>query len=119
LQVAQAQESLARLDRSLEEAAGASRRSLAAGCSAAELHFAFLLREQMQQLRVQLVDEIRRLESVREDAARAYERALAECDALESLRARQRRAYEVEQARRQQQELDAMFLVQRWHRQKG
>jgi len=114
LQAARAAESLARLDRFLEESAGIDLRSLAAGCMAAELHFAMLLREQLQQLRLQLQSEICRLEAAREEAAHAYERALAEREVLESLRAHQRRACQLEQARRQQQEIDAVFLVQRW-----
>lgn len=119
LHVARAQEALIRLDRFLEESAEVDLRSLAAGCMAADLHFAFLLREQLQQLRVQVQDEIHRLEALRQEAAQAYERALAEREVLESLRARQHRAYQMEQARRQQQEIDAAFLVQRWHTRKG
>jgi flagellar FliJ protein len=113
--VARAQEALTRLDGFLEESAAIDSRSLAAGCMAADLHFAMLLREQLQQLRVQLQEEIRRLEALHEEAAHAYEQALAEREVLESLSARQRRAYQLEQARRQQQEIDAVFLVQRWH----
>ncbi len=119
LQVARAQEALARLDRLLEESAGIDLHSLAAGCMAADLHFAVLLREQLHRLRIQLRDEIRRLEALRQEAAYAYERALAEREVLESLRAHQRRTYQLEQARRQQQEIDAVFLVQRWHTRKG
>ncbi len=41
--------------------------------------------------------------------------AYREREVLETLRARERRAYQQEQSRRQQRELDAAYLLQRWH----
>lgn len=114
LNVIKAQKTLAQLETFIEESAKTDARSLASGRSAAELHFAFLLRERLQQLRVHLQGEIQRLEMVREQAAGVYEQALHEREALEALEARRRREYQIEQARRQQQEIDAAFLLQRW-----
>ena len=114
-----AQDTLAHLDRFLAESKLADAASLAAGRTAAELQFADLLREQLNQLRLQFEEEVRRLEGLREQTARAYQQAYREREALETLRAHQLRTYHVEQLRRQQRELDAAFLLQRWHRRSG
>ena len=111
-----AQDSLAHLDRFLAESELADAAALAAGRTAAELQFASLLREQLDQLRLRLAAEVQRLESLREQAARAYQQAYREREALETLRAHQLRAYQAEQSRRQQRELDAAFLLERWHK---
>ncbi|HUB02758.1 MAG TPA: flagellar FliJ family protein [Terriglobales bacterium] len=119
LNLARAEDTLAELERFLEESAYSDSRSLAAGRVAAELHFASVLREQLERSRVQLQDGIRALDRVRRQAAIAYQHALNAREALETLRDQQRRIYEREQARREQQEVDTAYLVQRWYRQKG
>jgi len=119
LNVAQAQKTLAQLETFLDQSVNADAHSLTSGCRAAELHFAGLLRERLQQLRVQLEGEVRRLETLREQAAQAYEQALREREALDALQARRRREYQIEHARRQQREIDAAFLLQRWHSHQG
>jgi flagellar export protein FliJ len=116
LQVSRAQETLAKLERSLSDSAQSESTGLIAGCTAAELQFASVLRENMQHFRQELLSDIRKLELLRQQAAGAYHQAYREREVLESLRARQRRAYQQEQLRRQQKELDAAYLLQRWHR---
>ena len=119
LQLARTQDTVAHLDRFLVESALADAASLAAGRTGAELQFAAMLREQLQQLRVRLQEEVRRLELARQQAAAAYQQAFREREVLESLRTRQHRAYQVEQARREQRRLDAAYLLQRWHHRGG
>lgn len=119
LQLARARETLVQLERFLADSALADAASLAAGRTAAELQFASLLRDQFRELRLQLQGEVRRLEELRQLAAQAYQQAYREREVLETLRARQRRAYQLEQARCQQQELDAAYLLQRWHHRDG
>jgi len=119
LQVARARETLAGLERFLADSALADAHSLAAGRRAAELQFATLLREQLRQFRLQLQEEVRRLEEVRQRAQQAYEQAFREREVLETLRARQRREYQLEQARHEQQQLDAVYLLQRWRNRKA
>ncbi len=119
LQLDRARETLARLESFLADSAVADSAGLATGRTAAELQFAGLLREQFGQFRLQLQEEVRRLDVLREQAVQAYQQAFREREVLESLRDRQRRAYQVEQARRQQQELDATHLLQRWHHRNG
>ena len=115
LQVSRAQETLAQLERSLAAAVQSDSRRLAAGCTAAELQFALVLRENRRRFRQELQSELSRLELLRQQAASEYHRAYREREVLDTLRARQRRAYQQEQLRRQQQELDAAYLLQRWH----
>jgi len=115
LQVSRAQETLAQLDRFLSDSDQSDCAGLAAGRTAAELQFASVLRENMQHFREELQSDIRKLEIERQKALGEYHKAYREREVLETIRARQRRVYQQEQLRRQQQELDGAYLLQRWH----
>jgi len=116
LQISRAQETLAQLERFLTNSAQSDSRGLSAGCTAAELRFAAVLRENRLRRREELQSEIRQLEILRQKALGAYHHAYREREILETLRASQRRIYQQEQARRQQREQDSDYLLQRWHR---
>jgi len=115
LQVSRAQETLAQLDRFLSDSAQSDCAGLAAGRTAAELQFASVLRENMQRFREELQSDLRKLELARQKSLGEYHKAYREREVLETIRARQRRVYQQEQLRRQQQELDGAYLLQRWH----
>jgi|ERR1700722_665973 flagellar export protein FliJ len=110
------QEQLTQLDAFLSDSAGVDREGLAAGRRGAELQFAAALRENMQRVRRELQAEICNLELVRQQAAGAYHQAYRDREVLAALRIRQLADYRRERLRRQQQELDANYLLQRWHR---
>ncbi|MGB8011188.1 MAG: flagellar FliJ family protein [Terriglobales bacterium] len=116
LQVSRAEEKLAQLESFLSGSVRSDAAGLAAGCTAAELQFAATCRENLLRFRQQLQSELRRLEQLRQQALGEYHQAYREREVLETVRARQYRAYQQEQVRRQQQELDATYLLQRWHR---
>lgn len=116
LRAFRAQEMLARLDRFLSDSSQHDAAEMSAGRTAAELQFASAYRENLQHYRRDLVSEIERLEVLRQKALSDYHRAYREREVLETLRVHQRRVYQQEQLRRQQQELDAAHLLQRWHR---
>lgn len=116
LQVSRAQETLAQLERFLRDTDQSDARGLRAGCTAAELQFAALLRENLLRFRQELQSDIQKFELVRQKALAAYHQAYREREILETLRAQQRRLYQQEQARRQQREQDSDYLLQRWHR---
>ncbi len=116
LQVSRAQETLAQLERFLSDSSQSESAGLTAGCTAAELQFASVIRENLHHFRQELQSDIRKLELLRQQAASAYHGAYREREVIETLRARQRHDYHQEQLRRQQQELDATYLLQRWHR---
>ena len=116
LRVSNAREILAKLDRLLSESAQNDSAALSAGRTAAELRFATVLRENLLHFRQELQSDLRRFELLRQQAASAYHQAYREREVLEAVRARQRHDYQQEQLRREQQELDAAHLLQRWHR---
>jgi flagellar FliJ protein len=115
LQVSRAQEKLAQLERSLAESAQSEATALQSGRTAAELQFASVLRENLHHYRHELQSDIRKLELVRRQALGEYHHAYRDREVLETLSARQRRAYQQEKLQRQQQELDATYLLQHWH----
>jgi flagellar export protein FliJ len=117
-QLAHARAEVVQLDEFLTGSATADDFSLVGGRSAAELHFAGELREQLRHLRLRLQQDVLRLEPLREQAASTYQQAFREREALESLRARQYRVYQVAHDRREQQRIDAVYLLQRWHHRK-
>lgn len=116
LEVSRAQETLARLERSLSDTTQADTQGLSAGCTGAELQFNAVLRENLLHFREELRADLSNLELLRQKALAAYHQAYREREILETLRARQRRVYQQEQAHRHQQEQDSDYLLQRWHR---
>lgn len=113
------QEVTAQLDRFLVESTLADARALSEGRTGADLQFASRLRGELDRFRRQMEDEIQQLQGVRERAAVVYEKAYRDREALESLRERERRVYEIKQARKRQKELDSAYLQQRWHHRDG
>jgi flagellar export protein FliJ len=116
LKVSRAQDALERLDESLSNSAQSKFAELARGCSAAELQFAVALRENLLHFRLVLQSDIRKLDLTCQQATAACHEAYREREVLEGLRLRQLRDYRQEQLRLQQKELDATYLLQRWHR---
>ena len=116
LQVSRARETMAQLERFLADSAESDSAALSSGRTGAELQFADVLRESLQHFRQELQSDVGRLERLRQQAVGAYHQANREREILESLRARQRGTYQQEQLHREQQELDAAHLLQRWHR---
>ncbi len=116
LHVSRAQEKLAQLERFLSDSAQSDAAALRAGGTGADLQFASVLRENLHRYRAELQSDILKLELLRQQALGEYHQAYREREVLETLRARQRRAYQQEQLRHQQRELDATHLLQRWHR---
>ena len=119
LALARAQDSFEQLERFLAESAQSDSVSLSAGCRAADLQFASVYRENLEQLREELQSEVRKLELARQQAATEYHQALREREVLETIRARQRRDYQKDELRRQQQQLDTGHLLQRWRHRSG
>jgi flagellar export protein FliJ len=115
LHVSRAQEKLEQLERSLADSAQSDATALQAGRTAAELQFASVLRESLHLFRHELQSDILKLELLRQQALGEYHQAYREREVLETLRARERRVYQQEKLHRQQQELDATYLLQRWH----
>jgi flagellar export protein FliJ len=116
LQVSRAQEMLAQIDGSISAREQSDAHDLTRGQTGAELQFASVVRENLLQFREQLKVNIHKLELQREQAAAEYQQAYRDRELLETVRTRQHRLYQQEQLRRQQRELDAAYVLQRWHR---
>lgn len=116
LKVTRAQQEVVQIDRFLANSDQSDLAMLGGGRTAAELQFVAALRKNLMAFREELQSEVRKLELLRQKALADYHQAYRDREILESLRARQRQTYQQEQTRRQQQELDAAHLLQRWHR---
>jgi len=93
--------------------AAEERRELAAGVSAAELHFHILLRSLLAKKRGLLDHELARCEELRRQRHAEFQRAHQDREAVTALRANQQRTYEQQESRREQRRLDDMFLLRR------
>jgi flagellar export protein FliJ len=119
LAVTRTQEALSRLEQFLADSARSDQDALCAGRSAAELQFASASRDNLYVLQKDTQTELRRLELERQQAAEEYQRAYREREVLETLRTRQRYAYQQEQLQREQRELDATHLLRMWRNRLG
>jgi len=95
----------------------ASAQSLQLGTSAAELQLDSFYRSQLRQRRDLFDQELTQREEFRAARQLALQKARRQREAVENLRRRQLEAYLQDQARREQQRLDEMFLQRRGRRQ--
>jgi flagellar FliJ protein len=116
LQLSCVKSKLAELERSLSNSAESDASALRAGRTGAEIHFSTVVRLNVEQRRSEFQAELGKVELIHQNALAEYQEAYRNREILEILRARQRRAYQQEELRSQQQELDATYLLQRWHR---
>jgi len=118
-QVARVQRGIAQVDARTHELQAAQSRDLSSGITAAELRFglqcvAKLLR-QRQELDLQRI----RLEQLRDLQLATYQQARRSRQTLEAVRDQQLRLYQKEAARRQQRDLDDLFLLRREYLRRG
>jgi flagellar export protein FliJ len=108
---AQAAEQIAALDGYMNASLRADAEGLIAGRSAVEMHFAVASAKNLQEMRGELANQLRELELQRQHAAADYQDAYRQREALDNLRLRQQRAYEQQQLRRRQRELDEDYVL--------
>ncbi len=87
----------------------------AAGISGAELHLAALSEFVHQQRRTEMLTKLRELERARKKQQVRYTEARQQREILSNLRQRQLSVYLREEARREQQRVDELFLIRRSH----
>jgi flagellar export protein FliJ len=92
---------------------------MGAGLTGAEMQFTTYVISVLRAHRGELERELTRLKNLRDQQQRAFAQARRERETLESLREQHLHAYEREQARREQQLLDEMFLLQRSYKRSG
>jgi flagellar export protein FliJ len=88
----------------------------ASGISGAELHLAALSEAARQQRRTQMLNKLNEVEQLRKKQQLRYTHAHQQREILSNLRERQLSVYVREQARREQQQIDELFLIRRAHR---
>ncbi|MBZ5503619.1 MAG: flagellar export protein FliJ [Acidobacteriia bacterium] len=104
---------LAALDRESEAARRRMHALLAGGLSGAELHFEFAGERLRGDHRRELEGRLEQLGKTQEVQRRAYHAARQKREILENLRQRKWEEYRRQQARREQQALDELFLIHR------
>jgi flagellar export protein FliJ len=92
---------------------------LAAGVTAAELRFDLQCETELLRHRRELEQQLVRLQQVRDQQREILRQARLARETLEGVRDRQLRSYEQDAKRREQKNLDEMFLLRREHFRRG
>jgi|SRR5258708_637950 len=83
------------------------------GMTSAELRFGLLAETALREQHEQVVSELKRLQNLRDQQHRIFQHARREREIFESLRDRQFREYKRDASRREQRQLDNLFLLRR------
>lgn len=110
-QVARVRHFIEQLDARLGQMRLAQLQQLATSMSAAELRFAASCQDAVREQRQALQRELVRLQNLRDEQQRIFQRARREREIFEHLRERQRQEHEREAARSEQRQLDEFFLL--------
>jgi flagellar export protein FliJ len=110
-QVAKARHSIEQIDTHLKHVRASQSQRLVAGTTSAELLFNFSCESALLERRHPMQRELQRVQSLRDEQQRLFQRARRARETFESLRDRQLREYEREAARKEQRQLDELFLV--------
>ena len=112
-QIAQVRAEIESLDTQIESSRREVLEQAAAGISGAELHIAALGEFARLELRAKLIVRRDELERARQVQQVRYADARQRREILSNLQERQCSAYQHEQARREQQQVDELFLIRR------
>ncbi len=112
-QVARVRYALEQLDSRVRQTQTLFSQYLAGGTTGAELSFLRTTEGLLHAQRQEVEHELSRCQHVRDQQERVFRQARRERETFESLRDEQLRDYEREQARRQQRQLDDLFLMRK------
>jgi len=118
-QVARVRHAVDQIDLSLRQMKVSLSETLAAGTTAAEIRFALSAQTTFSQHRQELLRELSRVEQLRDQQRRIFQKVRQERETFENLRDAQRRAYQRDQDRREQSNLDDLFLLRQAYRRRG
>jgi flagellar export protein FliJ len=118
-QVARVRRLLDQIDARLADLRANQFQHLQAGVTSAELRFGLLSETSLAAQREQVVAEVARLQKLRDQQQRIFQHARREREILDSLRERQLHEYNVSASRRQQRQMDDLFLLRRAYSQRG
>lgn len=112
-QVAHVRHALEQLDGRIRQTQIQSSQYLASGTTGAELSFLQTAEGALHAQRQELEGELLRRRHLRDQQERIFLQARRERETFESLRNQQFRAYQLDQARREQRRLDDLFLMRK------
>ncbi|HTS36812.1 MAG TPA: flagellar FliJ family protein [Candidatus Solibacter sp.] len=118
-QVLGARHLIEKLDERLRRMESERSRALHTGTTASELQFEHLCEEEMQGQRREMVAELSRLERLRDQQQKVLQHARRERETFESLRDKQFADYQRDAARREQRQLDDLFLSRQAYLRRG
>jgi flagellar export protein FliJ len=107
------------IERRLQEAGNSRAGQLSSGTTAAELQFSLACESALSAQIPDLRRELARLRTLRDQQQRVYQQARREREILENLRNGQFDEYKREAARREQRQLDDLFLMRRAYLRRG
>lgn len=111
--VARMRHLLEQIDRRIADGRGRQSVQLGPGMTAAELHFSLACEAALERQRELTAQDLAHLEALRARQQSVFRQARRERETFESLREREREQYERRASRREQRELDDLFLLRR------
>ncbi len=118
-QVARARHLIDQIDARLQQIQTRQSQDMNSGTSGAELRFAVLCEATLHQQRQALQGELARLQKLRDEQQKIFQQARRERETFESLRDHQLHAYQRDAARREQRQLDDLFLMRQAYLRRG
>jgi flagellar export protein FliJ len=112
-QVAQMQAGIERVEGRREELRETQDRELSAGMTAAELRFSLECEAELVRYKSELEQQLIRMQQIRDQQRELFQQARMARETLEAVRDRQLHAYRQETSRREQRNLDEMFLLRK------
>jgi flagellar export protein FliJ len=118
-QVARVQHGIEQMDVRRQELRAAQARQLGSGITAAELRFGLQCEAELLRQRRELEQQLLRQQQARDQQREIWQRARQARETLEGISDRQLRLYQQEAARREQRNLDDLFLLRREYMRHG
>jgi len=112
-QVARAQHLIEQMDLQTKELRSMEMEELSSGTSAAELQFGLLREAAMRRRRREFEQQLTQVQQLRDQQREIFQQARRARETLESLRDQQLSLYKKDAARREQRNLDDLFLMRR------
>jgi flagellar export protein FliJ len=118
-QVARARHLLDQIDLRLRQMGASQFQHLQNGTTSAEVQFGILSETTLRQHHQLVEKELARLQNLRDQQQRIFQHARRERETFESMRDRQLHEYKLDSARREQRQLDDLFLLRRDYLRRG
>ena len=118
-QVARVRHVLDQIDDRIRQVQLRAAHELGTGTTSAEVRFALSSEASLRQQRVDTEHELTRWQTLRDQQQKIFQRARREREIFESLRDHQLREYQRDAARREQRQLDDVFLLRQAYLRRG